>query len=126
MKATVRFSAGNGFWIEVESEGVKQAVRMMSEYLEVFGVQECGKCRSKSVVCQHSQDKDGNDYYKMRCVSCGALLDFGQHKSGGTLFVKRKDRDGNWIPDNGWYHWQQRARHDESNQDQSDGYGGAF
>lgn len=119
MKATVRFNAGNGFWVEIEAEGVKQAVKMMSEYLEVFGVKQCGKCQAQTLVCQHNQDRDGHDYYKLRCTSCGALLDFGQHKTGGTLFVKRKDKDENLIPDGGWYYWKDRRRNDDGdiNQD---------
>lgn len=110
MKATVRYNCGNGHQLEIEAESVKAAIKAMSEYVEFFGVSECGKCHSKAVVAQHNQDKEGNDYYKLRCTQCGALLDFGQHKSGGTLFVKRKDKDGNWLPDDGWYKWQDRAR----------------
>lgn len=109
MKAIVRYSPVNGFACEVEADGVKAAIKAMSEYMEVFGGHVCGKCQSKAVVCQHNQDKEGNDYYKLRCTHCGALLDFGQHKSGGTVFVKRKDKEGNWLPDNGWYKWQERS-----------------
>ena len=116
MKATLRYNAGNGFWVEVEAEGVKDAIKVMSQYLEVFGVQECGKCQSKAIVCQHSQDGEGHDYYKLRCTACGALLDFGQHRSGGTLFVKRKDKEGMWLPDGGWYHYNKRKPEPDESQ----------
>ena len=36
-------------------------------------------------------------------MDCGAVLGFGQHKKGGTLFPKRKDADGNWLENRGWY-----------------------
>jgi len=113
MKATVRYNCQNGYQLETTAEGVKDAIKAMSEYVEFFGVAECGKCKSKALAAQHSQDKDGNDYYKLRCTHCGAVLDFGQHRSGGTLFVKRKDKEGNWLPDNGWYKWQERARQND-------------
>lgn len=116
MKATLRYNRSSGFWIEVEAENIKQAIKMMSEYLEVFGVHECGKCQSTALVCQHFEDKDGHDYYKLRCTACGALLDFGQHKSGGTLFVKRKDKEGMWLPDGGWYHYSKRQQQSEEAQ----------
>ena len=49
---------------------------------------------------------EDNDYYEMRCLSCGAALSYGQHKKGGTLFPKRKDENGNWLDNGGWQKWQ--------------------
>ena len=123
MKAVVKYNCQNGFLIEVEAEGVKQAVKMMSEYVEFFGVRECVKCKGTTLAPQHNQDKEGHDYYKLRCTSCGATLDFGQHKTGGTLFVKRKDKEGNWLPDGGWAIWKERRRDDDDgiNQDRDNG-----
>ena len=113
MNAIVRYSPTNGFAVEVDADGVKSAMKAMSEYMEVFGGHVCGKCKSKAVVPLHNSDKDGNDYYKLRCTNCNATLDFGQHRSGGTLFAKRKDKDGNWLPDNGWYKWQERSKQND-------------
>lgn len=109
-KATVRYNTGTGYQIEVEADDVRQAVKSMSELQEFFGQPECGKCRGQRLTAFHRQDKDGHDYYSLSCASCGAKLDFGQHKTGGTLFVKRKDRDGNVLPDNGWLMWQSRQQ----------------
>jgi hypothetical protein len=48
---------------------------------------------------------EGNDYFEIRCADCGAILAFGQHKKGVTLFPKRKDDDGNYLPNRGWHKW---------------------
>ena len=53
---------------------------------------------------------DGNDYYELRCNDCGAVLAFGQHKKGGTLFPKRKDDEGNYLPNKGWHKWSPEAK----------------
>ena len=107
MKARLKFRIGEGT-IEFDAEGVKDAVKVMSEYMEVFGNQECGKCKSKSVFPEHRTDAEGHDYYSMKCLSCGAQLSFGQYKKGGGLFTKKKDKDNNWIPNNGWLTWQEQ------------------
>ena len=44
---------------------------------------------------------------------CGAELRFGQHKSGKTLFAKRKDEQGNWLDHGGWMKFQRQPRRDE-------------
>ena len=48
---------------------------------------------------------EGNDYFELKCTDCGAVLSFGQHKKGGTLFPKRKDESG-WLKNKGWHKWQ--------------------
>ena len=65
-KVTVRWNATSGHWLECESEGVKDAIKVMSQYLEVFGVNECGKCQSKAIVCSHNQDRKATT-----TTSCG-------------------------------------------------------
>jgi len=84
---------------------------------EVFGNSKCGKCGSTNLryVVRDSKDKDGNDltYFELWCLDCGAKLRFGQHRSGGTLFPKRKDKDGNWIGDKGWVKWNKETNKEE-------------
>jgi hypothetical protein len=55
------------------------------------------------------RDYDGNNYYKLVCRDCHAQLDFGQRRDGNNLFIKRKDAEGNALPNNGWYRWQGQA-----------------
>ena len=50
---------------------------------------------------------EGNDFYEMACNKCGAKLAYGQHKTGGGLFPKRKKEDGSYDREHrGWYKWQ--------------------
>lgn len=99
----VRFTTNTGrMTFEFDSQSPKQAFEQVAA---------CGQCDSANIRWD-KREYDGNAYYKLTCVDCGAQLDFGQHKSGITLFVKRKDKDNNPIGKNGWYHWQGRDRHD--------------
>ena len=43
-------------------------------------------------------------------MDCGAKLAFGANKKGGGLFPKRKDADGNWLPDGGWQKWNPKTK----------------
>jgi hypothetical protein len=55
---------------------------------------------------RHAESRDGKecDYFELQCANldCGARLCFGQHQVGNTLFAKRKDGEGNPLPNRGW------------------------
>ena len=79
--------------LKISAEGQKELFKDLSTVQEIFGENNCGMCGStdiKYVV----RTVDGNDYFELRCNKCGAILSFGQHKKGGTIFPKRKDADG--------------------------------
>ncbi len=71
---------------------------------EIFGEEACGVCGSKNIKFI-VRNIENNDYFELRCSDCGAILAFGQHKKGGTLFPKRKDDDGHYLPNKGWHKW---------------------
>jgi hypothetical protein len=52
-------------------------------------------------------------YYELRCADCGARLSFGSMKKGGGLFPRRKDSEGNWLPDRGWVKWNPKTEKNE-------------
>ena len=104
MVARIKYPVGRA-WIEVEAQSVKDAMRDLSEYAEVFGETVCGVCQSDKVTPEHRVAK-GYDFYSMVCQSCGAKLDFGQTREGERLFPKRKDRDNNEIGKQGWNQYQ--------------------
>ena len=113
MGTSVRLNCGNGVWIEVEGGMIKEAFKEIADYQQAFGEKLCGQCRSTELAFDHRQDSDGHDYYAMRCTACGAQLSFGQKKTGGTLFAKRKDADGRWDNEHfGWFRWQDRKKGD--------------
>lgn len=102
MKVNYRVNSKLSF--EIEAEGQKELFKSVANVQEIFGEESCGACKSESLrFCV--RNVDSNDYYELRCLDCGAILPFGQHKKGGTLFPKRKDENNNWLPDRGWYKW---------------------
>lgn len=100
----LRYKVNSKLEFELEGEGQKEIFKELAAVQEIFGEEKCGLCGStnlKFVV----RNVDGNDFYELRCAECGAILAFGQHKKGGTLFPKRKDDEGNWLPNKGWHKW---------------------
>lgn len=100
----VLYKANDKLQFELEAGGQKEIFKELALIQEIFSESKCGMCGStnlKFVV----RNVDGNDYYELRCADCGAVLAFGQHKKGGTLFPKRKDDNGNYLPNNGWHKW---------------------
>lgn len=87
---------------ELEGAGQKEIFKELSAIQEIFGEEYCGLCKSHNIRYV-VRNVDGNDYYELRCSDCGAVLAFGQHKKGGTLFPRRKDDDGKWLPNRGWH-----------------------
>lgn len=91
---------------EADVGNQKQAFAFIADVQDVFGETKCGMCGSENVKFD-CREHDGNKYYKMKCVPCGAQFEFGQHKTGDTLFTKRWDKENKRpMPNGGWAHWQ--------------------
>ena len=95
--------------IDIDRETQKEIFKDLAAFEEVFGEAACGKCSSENIRCV-VRENDGNEYYEMRCVDCGARLSFGVHKKGGGLFPRRKDADNNYLPDKGWQKWNAKSK----------------
>lgn len=100
----VKYKVGDKLEFELEGTGQKEVFKELALIQEIFSEEKCGLC-NKSNLRFVVRNVDGNDYYELRCIDCGAVLAFGQHKKGGTLFPKRKDDDGNYLPNKGWHKW---------------------
>lgn len=87
MSCVVKLRIGGDVMLEVTADSPKALVSELSAYSEVLVHQTCGNCKGTSVRHEHRLAK-GYEFYGMRCLDCGAKLDFGQHKEGGTLFAK--------------------------------------
>jgi hypothetical protein len=98
------YKANDKLEFELEASGQKEIFKELALIQEVFSEAKCGLCGSTNIRFV-TRSVDGNDYYELRCNDCGAVLAFGQHKKGGTLFPKRKDDEGNYLPNKGWYKW---------------------
>jgi DNA-directed RNA polymerase subunit RPC12/RpoP len=100
----INYTSEAGVTVEIEAGTSKEAFSQLATFQEVFNHSKCGKCgstRLQFVV----RTVDDNDYYEIRCMDCGAKLQFGANKVGGGLFPKRKNGVGDWLPDNGWVKW---------------------
>ena len=104
----VTYSSGK-LSVEFDCDSQKELFAQLSAYQEVFGESVCGKCGSDNLRFV-VRENDGNEYYELRCLDCGAKLAFGVNKKGGTLFPRRKDAEGNWLPDRGWTKWKPKTK----------------
>jgi len=90
--------------LEVNAEGQKELFKELSSIQEIFGESKCGMCNKDNIKFS-VRTVESNDYFEMRCTDCKAVLSYGQHKKGGTLFPKRKDDNNNYLKNNGWHVW---------------------
>ena len=68
--------------VAFESETVRELWKQLATFQEVFGETTCGKCGSENLRFV-VRENDGNEYYELRCMDCGARLAFGANKKGG-------------------------------------------
>jgi len=109
----VNYQTRNGrLSVELSGDDQKSIFAEIAKFQEVFEESSCGKCGSDNVRFV-VRTVDDNEYYELRCADCGARLSFGVNKKGGTLFPKRKDPDGNWLPDHGWVKWNAKTGQNE-------------
>ena len=102
----IRYVSTNGrLEFEHETSSVKEAFEWLSAIQELFEENACGLC-GKDHLTYEVREFDGNNYYKLVCRDCHATLDFGQRRDGANLFIKRKDPEGNQLPNHGWYRYQ--------------------
>lgn len=95
--------------LTLDGKDDKELFERLSEVQEVFGQGKCGACQSEDVKFV-VREVDGNKFYEVVCNACRAKLGFGQHKKGNTMFPRRKDGDGNYIPNKGWEKWEGKAK----------------
>ena len=101
----ISYNAGK-ISVELEGDTQKDLFAQLSAFQEVFDESACGKCGSTNLRFV-TREVDGNSYYEIRCLDCGARLEFGQ---GGGLFPRRKSKEGEWLPDGGWVKWNSKTK----------------
>ena len=98
----IRYKAlGGQLEVEFDATGEKDLFTKLGPIQELIDQCKCGKCKSTHVRFNHRVHGE-YDFYELKCADCGAALGFGQRKDGSGLFPKRKDTDGNLLPDGGW------------------------
>ena len=109
----VTYTGTNGrLKVELEAESQVDLFQQLGEFQEIFDETECGKCQSENLRFV-VRNVDENLYYELKCLDCGARLSFGTMKKGGRLFPRRKNKDGEWLPDRGWVNWNPDTKKEE-------------
>ena len=109
----ITYSSKNGrLAAEMEGKSQKDLFQQISSFQEVFEESKCGACECEDIrfVVRSVED---NDFYELHCQKCKHRLAFGQHKKGDSLFPVRKDKEGKWLPKNGWTKWNPETKRDE-------------
>lgn len=105
----VRYQFKSGIWLEWETDNLKTLFETMADWSELLDIDVCGKCGKKNLQFTVRNVQD-NNFYELRCKDCRARLSFGLKKDGKTVFARRKDNGGNWLPDNGWMKWDSKLQ----------------
>lgn len=101
----VRYKVNDKLELESEAPDQKGVFAFLASVSEIFGINQCGKCKSKDirpVVRTAAKGKQTFEFFEYHCSACQSRLAFGQLSDGTGLFPKRKDEDGKWIENGGW------------------------
>ncbi len=108
-------SANQALQFELEAPLVIDIFEAIAKVQEVFETaNRCGICESTNLRYA-VREVDDNKFYEVQCqeIGCRARFAFGQHKKGGSLFPKRKDAEGEWIPNGGWTRYEKPGEKQE-------------
>lgn len=102
----VQLKVTDKLWLKFEGADQKEVFRQIAKEQEIFGMTECGACKTANpryVVRNVVDGKKTYEYFELHCQNqqCRAKLSFGCHQEGGGLFPKRKDGEA-WLENNGW------------------------
>ncbi len=102
----VSYRVSDKLTVGFEASLQKDIFQQLASLSEVFGISQCGACKSNDiryVVREASKGAKKYLYHELHCQKCRARLAFGQHDGEkGTLFPKRKDEGGEYLDNNGW------------------------
>lgn len=105
MSMTVEYvSANKRLKVSFQGSSQKEIFKQIAEFQDIFEEDTCGHCKSGNTRFG-AREIDGNWYYERVCKDCSYRLRYGQHKSNGTLFPKRKDDNDKFMKFNGWYEY---------------------
>lgn len=105
-----QYKSHNGrLMFKIEGGTQKELFENIADIQEVFESDSvCGMCRSADIHFR-VREVQGNKYFELRCGACNAQFAFGQNKDMKSLFPKRKDDQGNWLPNRGWFKYTPKA-----------------
>ena len=99
----------------LEAEGdVKEIFKQLALFEEVFCRSTNHKNEKSDELSFSVREHDGNDFFEIKDED-GWAFGFGQTKVGQKLFPRKKDANGEWLPDNGWSKYDPNAPKVKSN-----------
>lgn len=108
MEAQFRTRNGSLF-IKFEAPNMKDLFEQLARNQEVFDADTaCGCCHKTNLrfrVREVTASAKGGKlfkYFELVCLDCHARLQYGQSNDQVSLFPKRRDEEGNYLPNNGW------------------------
>jgi hypothetical protein len=107
MRAHYR-TANNRITFEIEGGTTKEVFEGIAGIQETFEADStCGCCGGAAIAFRVREVAKGNKefkFYELVCAApgCRARFAFGQSTDMKSLFPKRKDENGNWLPNRGW------------------------
>jgi uncharacterized protein with PIN domain len=95
--------------LKVDANSHKDLFRAVATAQEIFEAETaCGCCNSDLIRFQ-VRCVDAFEFFELVCGNCDARFEFGQHRTGATLFPKRRDDAGNPLPHRGWKVWKSNS-----------------
>ena len=94
----------------IEAEGsTTEVFEQLASFDSVFG--NCvNKANGSENIGFRHREVDGNHYYELYDKETFHVLKFGKTKKDGSLFPRRKDADGNWLPAGAWAKYDPNAQ----------------
>lgn len=112
----VNYTTADGrMTVTVNADDFRGLFKQIADFQEVFEQRNINingeLVDSKDVRFQVRKNAEDDEFYEMVYAGTvpalrGYKLEFGCHKKGGGLFPKKKDKEGNWVENNGWTKWQ--------------------
>ena len=121
----IKFTPKPGLEMQIEAANQVDAITQMADLGEIFGIKSCGACNSddirwqvRKVSKQVGKKIENYEYIELVCNKCRARLSFGKFSEDpNSVFPKRKDADGNWLPNNGWVKFEGKKQEAKSDDD---------
>ena len=134
MSFKIKWKVREGLEFELEATSQTDAIEQMAKNSEIFGIKCCGVCNSEDirfqyrvVTKQNGKKVETFPYHELVCnnFKCKARLSFGKFQDDPqSVFPKRKDADGKYLPHNGWVKFTKESKADDAPADSGgDGVG---
>jgi hypothetical protein len=91
--------------VEVEGATTEELFDKMAEMSDLLSSGDvCGVSDSTNIIMRKRVSGEYT-FYEWFCKESGCSLALGRTKAGG-FYPRRKDKEGNWLPNRGWTKWE--------------------